>query len=127
MRLKKAQDRVKQFGAERGWEKYHTLKSVIISLASEAGELLSLVEWMSDEQVEEALTHADYRKSVEDELSDVLHHVLTISNHLSIDPLDVFERKFATSRERFPVHKSKDFDPVAWKLKKIREKKAVHL
>ena len=127
MRLKKALADIKQFGKERGWEPYHTTKNVIISLSAEAGELLSLVEWMTDAQVEEALKNPDFRKAVEDETSDVLHHILNLSNKLGVDPLDVFAKKFENSRQRFPVEKTKDFDPVAWHIKKIREKKEVRL
>ena len=100
---------------------------MIVSLNVEAGELLSLVEWMSDEQVREALKNQDFNKAVKDELSDVFHHMLAICNKLDTDLIEIFNKKFENSITRFPVDKATKFDPIAWRLKKIREKKEVQL
>jgi NTP pyrophosphatase (non-canonical NTP hydrolase) len=96
-------------------------------LNTEAGELLSLVEWMSDEQLREALEYQDFNKAMKDELSDVFFHLMNICTKLDVDLVESFNKKFENSETRFPIDKAKKFNPVEWKLKKIREKKEVKL
>lgn len=127
MVLKNAQKKIAKFISERDWDRYHTPKNLMLSLSVEVGELLSLVEWMSDEQVRTALEHQDFNRAVKDELADVFHHFLQLCNKLDVDIIDAFNEKLEDSRLRFPVDKAKKFDPVEWRLKKIREKNKVRL
>lgn len=127
MKLKEAQEKMKRFVQERGWGSYHTPRNLVLSLNIEAGELLSLVEWMSDEQVRRALRDQDFNKAVRNELADIFHYLLSLCNQLDIDLVGAFNEKFENSNKRFPIGKSKKFDPVAWKIKKIKEKKEVRL
>ncbi len=55
MRIKKAREQIRKFMGERNWDQYNTPKNLMLSINVEAGELLSLVEWMNDEQIGEAL------------------------------------------------------------------------
>ncbi len=119
--------KTKAFVEERDWGKYHTPKNLIVGVSVEAGELLSLVEWMSEEDVRKALEHPDFRKAVKEEIADVLIELVNLCNVLGIDPVQAFHEKFNNTLERFPVHKAKTFDPVEWKLKKLSKKKPVHL
>lgn len=120
MRLKKVQQDIAAFIHERKWDAYHTPKNIMLSLSVEVGELLSLAEWMDDDQLATALKEPDFSRAVRDEIADVLHHLLGLCNKLGIDPVDALNAKMENSRQRFPQGKSLDFDPVAWKLKKIR-------
>lgn len=127
MDLKETQKTVARFSKERGWDDYHALKNLIISLNIEAGELLSLVEWLSDKEVGKAMKHEVFRRAVEDEISDVLFHLLGVCNKGKINLAEAFSRKFKQSEERFPVEKAKRFCALDWKLKKIQKKQVVKL
>ncbi len=39
-----------RFYKDREWEQFHSPKNLVMDLASEAGELLNLFRWMSEEQ-----------------------------------------------------------------------------
>ena len=48
MEINKLQDEIAQFAAERDWEKFHTLKNLVLALVGEAGELASVVQWLEN-------------------------------------------------------------------------------
>ena len=53
---------VREFVAERRWEKYHTVKNLAASVAVEAGELLELFQWLTPEEADAAGRPGDRRK-----------------------------------------------------------------
>ncbi len=42
-------DMMREFVAQRQWEKFHTPRNLAVSTAVESGELLELFQWLSDE------------------------------------------------------------------------------
>ena len=65
------------FYRPREWEQYHSPKNLTMDLASEAGELLDLFRWMTEEQS----YHLDAKTQdeVSDEIADVFKAVLYLS------------------------------------------------
>src|SRR5205085_4578654 len=86
-------DRVLRHRDERDWGQFHTPKELAISLCVEAAELLSLMQWKTGGQLEQAL--AANREKVTDELADVLHSLLLLSSDLKIDLAAALEQKLA--------------------------------
>jgi NTP pyrophosphatase (non-canonical NTP hydrolase) len=48
-------ERARQFAAERDWEQFHSLKNLAMALTGEVGELVEIIQWLSDEEVRELL------------------------------------------------------------------------
>jgi F0F1-type ATP synthase alpha subunit len=88
-----------QFRDARDWRQFHSLKNLMVSLSLEASELLELVQWKSDEEVEARMTAL--REGVETLAKDVLDGIRkekalsdTLRDQLKA-AIDAFAKTFA--------------------------------
>ncbi len=123
MEFEKVKQELKKFAEERGWGPHHTPKDLAIKLSVEAAEVLELFEWLGDEEVAEAMENEEFREALAGEFADVFIILLNLTRSCDIDLLEAFEKKHEKNKKRFPVEKSKLFDPLQAKLKKLRGKK----
>ena len=76
-----------------------------MALSAEAGELLEVFQWLTDEQSKrlspEALAAAD------EEIADVLLYLIRLSDKLGIDPIDAARRKLLANAARYPADKAR--------------------
>lgn len=94
--------RLREFSRARDWGKFHTPKSLAMSVSIEAGELLEAFQWRRDEEQMDAAE----RGRVIDEAADVLIYTLLLLDKLEADPLDVCHAKIAQNELRFPKDKA---------------------
>lgn len=99
--LHSLQERVKRFGTERKFDKYHQPKDVAIDIIEEAAELLEHFQWRNGEELDIYITA--HREDIEDELMDVLHGVLLMANTMNIDIVEAFERKMKKNEVKYPA------------------------
>ncbi len=98
-------DMMREFVAQRQWEKFHTPRNLAVSTAVESGELLELFQWLSDEASAARLADADFRRAVADEISDVLMYLLSLANTLDLDISAAAQDKMARNRKKYPIEK----------------------
>src|SRR5205085_5649640 len=98
-------DRVLRHRDERHWAQFHTPKELAISLCVESAELLSLMQWKSEGELERVVR--DKREMIQDELADVLHSVLLLASDLKLDLGDALEQKLAKDAAKYPVEKAR--------------------
>lgn len=91
------------FYKERDWAQFHSPKNLVMDLASEAGELLDLFRWMSEEQS----YHPDSQamQDIRDEVADVFKAILYLAHKLNIDPVEAAYQKFEKMKQKYPVDK----------------------
>ena len=94
---------VRQFVAERGWDRHHNPKNLSMALAVEAAEVLEHFQWCSE--AESFALPAEKRTAVAHELSDVLMGVIRVADLLDIDLAAAFAEKMALNREKYPPEK----------------------
>lgn len=93
------------FRDERDWSQFHSLRNLIVSLNLEAGELLELTQWKSDEEIA-ALPHDLHgREALEDECADVLLYLLLIAERAGIDLNAAARAKLAKNAAKYPVER----------------------
>ena len=88
-----------KFRDERDWSQFHNQKDLAIALNIEAGELLELYLWKSDEK-------ADIQK-VKEELADVFSYAFLLADKYGLDVKHIVEEKIAKNALKYPVEKSK--------------------
>src|SRR5256885_17203197 len=93
--------RVLRHRDERDWAQFHTPKELAISLCVESAELLSLMQWKTDAELQRVVI--DKREMIQDELADVLHSVLLLASDLKLDLGDALEQKLAKDARKYPV------------------------
>ena len=93
------------FRDARDWSQFHTPKELAISLCVESAELLSLMQWKTDQQLQQVVR--DKRPMIQDELADVLHSVLLLASDLGVDLGEALEQKLVKDAAKYPVDKSR--------------------
>jgi NTP pyrophosphatase (non-canonical NTP hydrolase) len=103
--IERLTERVLRHRDERQWAQFHTPKELAISLCVESAELLSLMQWKTDQQLQQVVR--DKRPMIQDELADVLHSVLLLASDLGIDLGEALEQKLVKDAAKYPVDKSR--------------------
>ena len=92
---------VRQFVAERDWNKFHSPKNLSMALAVEAAELMEQFQWITTD--ESRSPEPERMQNVVEELADVLCYGLAIANELDIDIADAMKNKMVKNRKKYPV------------------------
>ena len=96
-------DRLDQFARARDWPRFHSPKNLASALIVEAAELLEPFQWLTEE--ESASLDDAGRRSVAEELADVLWFVVRLSDRLDIDLLEATELKLTENAKKYPAEK----------------------
>jgi dCTP diphosphatase len=97
--------RLRDFAAARDWDQFHSPKKLAMALSGEAGELLEVFQWLTDEQSRRLDDKA--RSAAADEIADVLLYLVRLADKLGLDPLAEAHRKLADNERRYPVEKAR--------------------
>ena len=102
-RLSELTEWVRTFVEERDWQQFHSPRNLAMALSVEAGELLELFLWSTDEGPQPA--HPERQPKVADEAADVLMCLLNFCDRANIDLAAALESKLARAREKYPVER----------------------
>ena len=91
---------LREFAAERDWNKFHTPKNLAMALAGEAGELVAEFQWLTPEESQK-LTK-DQLSAVEMEIADVAIYLVRLADILDINIYEAAMAKIQINKERFP-------------------------
>ena len=94
---------MRDFTAERGWERFHDPKSLLLALTGEVGELAELVQWLPAGDVSSLASQEPLHSRLGEELADVLLYLIRLADVLEIDLGLAAEAKLQSSRQRFPA------------------------
>ncbi|MBP3125422.1 nucleotide pyrophosphohydrolase [Thalassospira sp. ER-Se-21-Dark] len=104
--LGELQSRLRKFRDDRDWEQFHTIKDLASALSIEASELVELMLWMRDEEVDKALENQEFRESFVDECADIFNYLLLIADKVGFDLVAKANTKISKNAEKYPVAKS---------------------
>lgn len=104
-------DTIRQFAAERDWEKFHDPKSLMLALVGEVGELAELLQWLPADEVVTLASDSELRGRLGEELADVLTYLIRLADVLDIELAEVTRSKLDASRERFPIDEFRSTAP----------------
>ena len=105
MDLELIQRTLRQFAAERDWERFHTPKNLAMALMVEVAELAEIFQWMTPQQSISA--HADkvQQEHIGDEVADVLLYLLQLADRCGIDLKRAVGRKLIKNAKKHPPTK----------------------
>ena len=103
--LEGLRDELRNFAAARDWDQFHSPKNLAMALTVEAGELLEIFQWLTEEQSRslEPKAHA----AVSDEIADVLLYLVRLGDQLGIDPVAAAKRKLVENARKYPADKAR--------------------
>ncbi len=101
-------DLLQKFRDERDWKQFHDAKNLAEAISIEAAELQELFLWQDSKTVMKKLTTDErFKKSVEEELADIVAYCLNFANATGIDISSVVVDKVSKNAEKYPVGKAK--------------------
>ncbi len=103
--LERLREQLREFAAAREWNQFHSPKNLAMALSAEAGELLEIFQWLTEEQSRSLAPEA--RAAASDEIADVLLYLIRLSDQLGIDPIAAAKRKILANADKYPVHKAR--------------------
>ena len=98
-----AQADVRAMVRERGWGERHHPKNLAMCIASEAGELLGELRWVSGEESDAMCRDPRYRQAIVDEAADIAVSLLMFSDRIGIDLCEAVHAKLAGIRAKYPA------------------------
>jgi len=103
--LTELRSRVAAFNRERDWAQFHNPRNLAMAVSVEAGELLELFLWSSDDGPQPPVEERGPR--VELEMADVAICLLSLADRLDIDLSEAIVRKLELNAAKYPVDKAK--------------------
>ena len=100
--LELLRDRVRQFAAERDWNRFHDPKSVLLALVGEVGELAELFQWLPAGTAAKLAAAEPLRTRAGEEMSDVLLYLILLADVLGIDLGTAAKAKLTDNALRYP-------------------------
>lgn len=92
---------VRAFTAERAWQPFHSPKNLAMALSGEAGELVSLFQWLTE--AESRNMAPERLAEAADEIADVQMYLVALADQLGIGIADAVARKMVKNAEKYPV------------------------
>ena len=103
--LETLRDQLRDFAAARDWDQFHSPKNLAMALSAEAGELLEVFQWLTEEQSRRLEPNA--HAAVSEEIADVLLYLVRLGDQLGIDPVAAAQRKLAANEQKYPAEKAR--------------------
>ncbi len=87
---------LRDFRDQRGWQKYHNLKDLAISVNLEASEILEIFQW----QPADKKLNTKEKKHLQDELADTMIYLIYMFDKLGVDPGTAIKEKVHYNQKR---------------------------
>lgn len=107
MDVKEIQASLAEFAEQRDWEQFHSPKNLSMALAGEAGELLEVFQWLTEEQSSRASLTIEQLDAASAELADVMIYALRLADRLDIDLETAISDKIQKNAARYTVEAAK--------------------
>lgn len=96
-------NKIRQFVAERDWDRFHSPKNLSMALIAEAAELIEHFQWMSEKQ--SRTLSQDKLDEIELEIADIQIYLLRLADKLSVDVMAAVEKKLEINARKYPADK----------------------
>ena len=106
-RLDTLTEQLRQFVAEREWERFHDPKNLAMAIASEAGELLAEYRWIDGNAADAYSREEEVRSRISAEAADVGITLLLFCDRIGLDLLDAMRAKLEVNQCNYPVAESR--------------------
>ena len=92
---------LRAFTAEREWQRFHSPKNLAMALSGEAGELLALFQWLTEQESRQP--SAALLADAADEIADVQMYLVALADQLGVDIAAAVQAKMARNAAKYPT------------------------
>ena len=78
-----------------------------MAVTGEAGELLEIFQWLTEEQSFDLKNEGINKVAVEEEIADIFLYLLRLADKLEIDLQAAIDKKLVKNAEKYPVELAK--------------------
>jgi dCTP diphosphatase len=103
--LERLRDNLRDFAAARDWEQFHSPKNLAMALAAEAGEMLEIFQWLTEEQSRSLEPKAQAKAT--EEIADILLYLIRLGDQLGVDPVAAAGAKLIENDRKYPADKAR--------------------
>ncbi len=96
------QNTIREFMQERDWEWAHNPKSLSMSIAIEAAELMEIFQWRSSEDRADAFDPA-VKEHIGEEIADVVIYCISMANHFGMSLEEIILNKMKKNAAKYPA------------------------
>lgn len=107
MDIRRIQGELATFATERDWEQFHSPKNLTMALAGEAGELVALFQWLTEDESRNVSADPAKLTRIQEEMADVFIYLARLADVLRVDIEQIVSDKMADNAKRYPVGLSK--------------------
>lgn len=107
MDVARIQAQLAHFAGEREWERFHSPKNLAMALSGEVGELVSLFQWLSEDESRNIDSNSAALSRIREEMADVFIYLLRLADTLNVNIEQIVDAKMATNAAKYPVSLSK--------------------
>jgi dCTP diphosphatase len=101
--LNDLQRELRDFAAQRDWQRFHAPKNLVMALSGEVGELTELFQWLTPAESATVMERAGQAERVRQEVADVFAYLLQIADALDIDLVAALRAKMTINDQKYPV------------------------
>jgi NTP pyrophosphatase (non-canonical NTP hydrolase) len=103
--LEGLREQLKQFAEARDWDQFHSPKNLSMALSGEAGELLEVFQWLTED--ESRRPSPEVLRAAREEVADVFLYLIRLCDKLGIDPVEAAGSKLIANAEKYPAEKAR--------------------
>jgi NTP pyrophosphatase (non-canonical NTP hydrolase) len=107
MDVKKIQAELAKFAEDRDWEQFHSPKNLSMALAGEAGELLEIFQWLTEDQSSKGSLTSEQLNDAAEEIADIMIYALRLADRLEINVEAAILSKVEKNAARYTVEASR--------------------
>jgi dCTP diphosphatase len=105
--LNDLQRELREFTAQREWQRFHNRKNLVMALAGEVDELVELFQWLTPRESAAVMTGPEQAERVREEVADAFSYLLQLAEVLDIDLAAALREKVRRNEQRYPVELAK--------------------
>ncbi|MGB0453034.1 MAG: nucleotide pyrophosphohydrolase [Bacteriovoracaceae bacterium] len=99
-------EKFNRFADERDWAQFHTPKNVAIALSVEVSEILEILQWLSDKEIQQLVeSEPNEKEKIENEIVDSLFYLMKLVDLFKVDLDSSIKRKIMINAEKYPAEK----------------------
>ena len=92
-----------EFAKARDWERFHSPKNLAMALSVEAGELVEIFQWLTEDESKSVMNDAVRNIHVQEELADVMLYLARLAAVLGVDLDEAVRSKIAKNAVKYPA------------------------
>lgn len=100
--------KIRLFAHERNWDQFHSPKNLSMALAGEAGELLEIFQWLTEDQSRKENISNKNKQLASEEIADIQIYLIRLCDQLDISLEEVVRKKINKNERKYPVNLAKD-------------------